>query len=71
MDTKLLLMASLTAVMFFILLSLILSISSVADASGGSGLLKIGIMFLFSLVVLTIGLYMYSTTIEYYHRRRK
>ena len=71
MDTKLLLMASLTSIMFFILLSLILSISSVADASGGSGLLKIGIMFLFSLVVLTIGLYMYSTTMEYYHRRRK
>ncbi len=71
MDTKLLLMASLTSIMFFILVSLILSISSVTNSSGGAGILKIGIMFLFALVVLTIGLYMYSSTMEYYHRKRK
>ena len=71
MDTKLLLMASLTTMMFFILFSLILSISSVTNSSGGAGILKVGILFLFALVVLTIGLYMYSTTMEYYHRRRK
>ena len=71
MDTKLLLMASLTSIMFFILVSLILSISSVTNSSGGAGILKVGILFLFALVVLTIGLYMYSTTMEYYHRRRK